>query len=81
MRGVCSGNPRQGSPTRPERRWGQHADASQLCTACSALWDTAGRCYLAMHMWSLQCGPEFAITERGGIDEGFASYTHRNQEA
>ena len=27
------------------------------------------------------CGPEFAITERGGIDEGFASHMHRNQEA
>ena len=42
---------------------------------------TAGRCCLAMHMWSLQCGPEFAITKRGGIDEGLAFYTHRNQEA
>ena len=57
VRGVCSGNPGQGNPTGSERRWGQQADASQLCTACSALWDTAGRCCLALHMWSLQCGP------------------------
>ena len=66
MRGVCSGNPRQGSPTRPERRWGQQGDASQLSTACSVLWDTGCRFCLVLHMLSLQWGPEFTITKRWG---------------
>ena len=39
-------------------------EASQLCVACPALQTNACRCCLALHRWSLQCGPQLVIEMR-----------------